>query len=802
MTSLLVFSTDLRRAQSRLHYPRLLSEIALLVAVATFFVFTSSARCFASRTASITGDVTDPTGAAVAGARVILRELSGALAREKQTLADGSFVINGISPGEYKLLIEAPGFSQPHPLTVKLVEGENEKLTIQLEVAAVTDRLVITATRTELPLSETQGSVSLVSGNEIERLHLTLVSESLREIPGLTIVQTGGRGGLTSLFSRGGESDYNKVLIDGVPVNAAGGAFDFSALTTENLARIEVARGPGSALFGSDAMTSVVQLITRRGTTEIPEFEFTGEGGSFDSHRETARLSGLAKRFDYSSSFGFQSLDGRFQNSDFINRSISNNFGFKLGPDAGLRITTRWNDSTLGVPGPTSFLFADPDERQKHRDLALSSAIDWRLSPRWYQSARFIFSEFNTHSFDPVAQDLTQPDRPPLPPGTFGDDFQFTFRDHEKRIGFHYQAIVAVGRTNVLSAGADYEHESAVFTDDFSRVAPERNNLGLFIQDQVSWRERLFLTAGVRVERNRGEVPKALIVTLNDLGSTTPVGDVGFGLSANPKIAGSVLLRGHREQRAFGSLRLKGSFGTGIKEPRLDEAFSPSPFFLGNPALDPERAISFDAGVVQEFFGRRANIEATYFDSHFRDLIVFESDPLTFGPIKLPDGRLTNFVNLERAHARGLELIGFGNISPHLRLGGSYSLVASRLDRTLPGSSDEVGLPLLRRPRHFGALQVSWIAPRFDVSIDSSFVGRRRDFDPVTFARFDIVGRPFFAGGYAKVNLATSYNLNRNASAFMRIENLLNRTYEEILGFPAYRLNFTAGLRIKLGGGK
>src|SRR6185369_3718447 len=187
----------------------------------------------------------------------------------------------------------------------------------------------------------------------------------LRSIPGLAVVQTGGRGGITSIFARGGESDYNKVLIDGVPVNSAGGLFDFSSLTPENLDRIEVVRGPQSALFGSDAMTSVIQLVTKRGSTSDPEFEFSGEGGSFDYHRETARLSGLARGFDYSASFGFQSTDGRFPNSDFINRSASANLGFHLAPEAELRVTSRWNNNTLGVPGPTGFLFADPDERQK-----------------------------------------------------------------------------------------------------------------------------------------------------------------------------------------------------------------------------------------------------------------------------------------------------------------------------------------------------------------------------------------------------------------------------------------------------
>src|SRR5262249_49560482 len=156
-------------------------------------------------------------------------------------------------------------------------------------------------------------------------------------------------------------------------------------------------------------------------------------------------------------------------------------------------------------------------------------------------------------------------------------------------------------------------------------------------------------------ERNSANVPEDLRATLAALGSAAPEGDVGFGYSANPKIAASVVLRKHSDEEFFGATRLKGSFGTGIKEPRLDEAFSPSFFFLGNPLLDPERAISFDAGLTQEFLRRRLSLEFTYFDNRFRDQIAFVSDPATFGPVVLPDGRLANFVNIERSFARGVE---------------------------------------------------------------------------------------------------------------------------------------------------
>lgn len=804
---------SINRATTRALYNSLLSCLLVLpsqgqlrralfaLALISVFSLTPTASAAAGR-GRVEGSVSDPSGAKIAGARIMLRDKTGRITYQATSAGEGRFSIDDVAEGRYAVIVEASGFAQSQETSITIRAGAIETLNIRLDLAAISDNIVITATRTNTPSTELGGSVSVVTGQELQQHNHTLLSESLRVVPGLVVAQTGGRGGITSVFVRGGKSDYNKVLIDGVPVNAPGGLFDYASLTPENLDHIEIVRGPRSALFGSDAVTSVIQLFTRRGSTSTPEFEFSGAGGSFDFHRETARLSGAADWFDYSASFGFQSTDGRFRNNDYINRSISSNFGFRISERADFRVTSRMNNNTRGVPGPTAVLFADPDDRLKHHDIALGATLDWQTSTRWHQTARYVYSEFETHSFDPVAEDLTRPDTPPAAPGSFVPDFAFSFHDHERRAGFQYQSVFTIGASSVISGGIDYEHERAVFTDDFSRVSPSRNNFGVYVQDQTSWRERLFVTAGVRVERNSGKVPEDLRAVLATLGSSAPAGDAGFGVAANPKLGVSLVAHRHQEGAAIGATRVRASFGTGIKEPRLDEAFSPSPFFIGNPALDPERAISFDAGVSQEFFSRRGSVDLTYFDNRFRDIIIFTFDPLTFGPIRLSDGRLTNLVNLERASAKGLELIGAARPLRQLRLAASYTFLNSRLERAATSLSSEIGLSLIRRPRHSGSIEVGWVAERFDVSLDGSFVGKRRECDPVTCARFDSSGRPIFADGYAKLNAAGSYYFNRYIAAFARVENLLNRDYEELLGYPAYHINFSAGLRIRVGGGK
>src|SRR6201999_4472493 len=141
-----------------------------------------------------------------------------------------------------------------------------------------------------------------------------------------------------------------------------------------------------------------------------------------------------------------------------------------------------------------------------------------------------------TFDFDPAAEDLTDPNTPLLAPFTFGVDFASTFHDHEKRMGFQYQTVAALGHANVLTGGVDFERETGVIASDFSRSSPTRDNLGVYIQDQLSWRDRLFVTAGVRVEHNTADVPADLRAALVSLGSTVPSGEVGFGTSANPRL--------------------------------------------------------------------------------------------------------------------------------------------------------------------------------------------------------------------------------------------------------------------------
>lgn len=754
------------------------------------------------------GAVTDGAGAAVPGARLTLKRPTGDILR--QTVADGrgEFRFNDLKPEVYRLAVEAEGLIQSEGAReITLETGSITDLKIQLSVSALEDGVIVSATRTAGRAAETSSSAFLVSADELQRSGRPSVLDALRASPGVTVVQTARRGGVTSLFVRGGESDYTKVLVDGIPVNDAGGAFDFSDLTTENAERLELVRGSQSALYGSDAMSGVVQFVTRRGTSTTPELNLSAEGGSFAFNRQWASLAGAAGRFDYAASFAHLRTRGRDRNDDYQNRTASANLGYRFSERTQLRLTARNENSGLGAPGATAFYFPDPDDRARRRRINTGLRLDDQTTARWHQSFSFVYSENNQANFDPLAQDLT---RPATPPDTFFafNDFRTFFSNHQRRRGARYQSDLLLPANNLVSAGVEYENERAVFVSGFDgrdRVASDRTNIGVFIQDQFTLLPRWSLVVGVRVENNRADVPSSLMAILGGLGSASPTGGVGFGTKVVPKAATAITLRGGGGgQEMWGATRVRASYGEGIKAPTLLEAFSPNGFFLGNPLLKPERARSFDIGVEQMMWGDRARVELTWFENRFRDQIAFVGNPATFGgPVTLPDGRLTHFVNFDRARARGLEFGVALRPVRRLEIGGHYTFldsqhtaVADIIDfNTLQLTpSPEAGRTLLRRPRHSGAVNIGWIGERWEAMLTGLFVGARRDIDPVSFSRLAI------NDGYAKLDWTAAYRLTPRALIFARVDNLLNRNYQEVLGYPAYRLNFSAGMRVRIGG--
>src|SRR5215470_4745293 len=389
------------------------------------------------------GIVVDAKAAPVRGARVILLVNDKQAIRETFTNDRGIFELDGLKPGDYAISVEADGLTQTGGAQpIRIAAGREFRIAIPLTVAAIENSIVVSATKTEARSDETPANAFVISANEMARAQRINLFDALRLSPGVTVAQMGRRGGMTSLFVRGGESDYTKVLIDGVPVNEAGGSYDFADLTADDSARVELIRGSQSAIYGSDAMTGVLQFFSHRGSTSVPELEFAGEGGSFAFNRQFARLSGANGGFDYSASFTRLRSDGRDRNDDYQNRIASANLGYVFNARTQMRLTARNENSGLGAPGATGRFFPDPDERAKRRRVTTSARLEDQTTKRWRQSLSFAYSESDFLNFDPVAQDLTRPDTPPvsqpfsqIDAGGVRSDSTDYFNNHYRRRG-------------------------------------------------------------------------------------------------------------------------------------------------------------------------------------------------------------------------------------------------------------------------------------------------------------------------------------------------------------------------------
>lgn len=732
----------------------------LRVSSLTFFVrsatlgFVLSLAPIASA-AQLTGTVIDASGHPIPRALVQVAAPDGAITASTFTERDGTFRIAN-APDRCRIQTSLTGF------TAATTDCGNGAMTITLSVAPVAEHIVISATRTDAPSGQVGASVTVFDAADLQRRQQPLLADILRDAPGTTVVRTGAPGSETSLFVRGGESNYTKVLLDGIPLNEPGGAFDLSNVTTENLDRIEFVRGANSALYGSDAMTGVIQLFTRRGTTARPDVNLWLEGGSFSTVRSSGSVAGRAGLVDYSGDVAGLSTDNEVPNNRFRNVSASGSAGVHFTHDASLRFVIRSEDGRTGEPGQTAFGPTDADAFFTRHDTTWGVTFDDTLG-LLHQRASYGLAMSHQRS----ANLTNEPSFTPSFDGSVAAfeffDFLYDSRTDLRRHHASYQAdgTWTAGRagTQVDTALIDWDGERATLTDALAgtSVPASRDNFGFSLQHQAMW-ARVFLTAGLRIEHN---------------GS--------FGTDTAPRLSGAWYA--HTGQAGFGTTRLHASAGLGIKEPTIDQSFSTNPYFLGNPNLQPERSRAFDAGVEQRFAGDRARVDVTWFVNRYRNIIGLQTiDPVTF---------TSQYFNIGLTRARGAEISGDVAIVRGLRARGGYTLDDSKILASV--STSDVFQPgnwAFRRPRHSGFVDVAWMRARGSIDLAGSIVGRRVDSD------FESLVPPLTSnGGYAQWDLRGTAHLTRHLSFTGAIDNLTDRQYMEPLGYPALGRAVRVGVR-------
>jgi vitamin B12 transporter len=611
--------------------------------------------------------------------------------------------------------------------------------------------VVVTATRVPMPASVVSSAVTVLHGADLQAQGIRTVAQALGSVPGVHVVETGSYGGQTSLFTRGGESDYTKVLLDGVPLNQAGGGIDLANFTTDNIERIEIVRGPASVLYGSDAVTGVIQIFTKKGASSHSRVGGELRAGTYGSADGAFDAAGGTDKVSYSARVSRFSSDGLYPyNNNYRNSVVS--AGLKLTPDArsDVSLTYRYGDAIYHIPTDGGGAPVDSNQRAAERGPVLSLSATQMFGGHWEGRVGGALHEARLFYND-------EPDSP-------GEDGTFWSKDWVRRASANGLLTWRQGEKVAVTAGIEHEQERQRGSSEFtssgggfgSSIDVRRHTTGYFLQG-VFAAGRAALTAGGRLDDN----------SEFDTHATYRAGVV---------------------YRALAGTHLRVSAGTGFKEPTFFENFA-SGFVQGDSGLKPERSTSWEVGVEQGMASGRGSITVTYFNQRFRDLIEFGPAPYPGGP---------NYFNVTAALSDGIETALSANLSAAITLGLRYTYLHTRVEESAsPNDPDGLfvpGKPLIRRPTHEVNPEVTANLARTHVTVGVKWVGERDDLDfnrPTGQHRVTL-------DPYARANIAAEYDLGRIILAG-RVENVFNDQTEEIAGFrPRGRTVFIGG-RVSIG---
>ena len=641
------------------------------VLAGVLFAFFHVVVAQAQTSSTVTGTLTDPSGAALSGAEVIARPLdSSAQPAQARSGPDGRFSL-ALSPGRYRLTIRHDSF-MPVEQDVLLAPTETRTWDLHLELQPLASSVVVTAAAEPELASTAPMPVDVITRQQIDERQAIWITSLFASLPGASFSQLGPMGGSTTFFLDGGNSTYTKVLIDGVPVNVSepGLSVDFSNLSADTIDKIEVVHGASSALYGTDAMSGVLQIFTHRGTTQMPEVTVEGDGGSFDTGHGNAEVSQLVGRLDYSAGLAYFDSNGQGPGDYFRDTTASGNIGWKFSDADSLRLSLRNSASDAGQPGQTLFAsvpFAvDLGQHNDLHDFDSSLTWDFKTGEHWQQHILGYESRFQDTAVSPA--------------------FDFTSLDKFNRAGLDAQSTYFFANTGI-TAGYVFEAETG--------GAHGRNDQAGYLEVRRQFGQRFTAIAGGRVEANDS-----------------------YGTRAVPRLGVSYAVR---DGRGFwGATRLRASFGQGIKEPPL---FPPD----CTPILKPERSTTVNAGIDQYLDSDNVRVSATFFHNDFHDIVSFASVmtnancPAFFG----------SYFNTDKARASGAEASFEIRAARWFRIAGNYSYDDSKVLKA-PNATDPAliaGNRLFKRPLHSANLIANAHFRRLNWNLAGYYVGRRADSD-------------------------------------------------------------------------
>ena len=755
---------------------------------------------------------------------------------------DGTFEIRSAASGRFTLNT-IPGVTQtalaPN-LSRDFYGGVNDVLTrtITLETNTLTEQVTVTATGLPTPLQQLTVPISQVSRDDLATR--TGILDELRQSPGVEIVQTGQLGGISSLFVRGGNSDANKILIDGIPAEDVGGRFDLGLVSSTGLSlqgnngpAAELYRGPNSALFGSDALASVLSLSTPRGSTIRPLFVYSGDAGNFHTVRNEATLAGARQRADYFLAFSRLNSSNALPNDEFHAVTSAANLGYALFANTSLRFTLRNTDSAQGVPGPFQFQGLSANQKQSDQNLYSGATLENRWKGNWHNLVRYGIARKREQfvTFGPI--------------GTY----------NPAAFAYYGPSLTITGANGYSATGASVINFSGTFPARYDQVS---NRDELYYQSDYAFTRKITGLFGFRYENERGAYRYPLFATNQNLQRTNfeytgqlqgaflrdrvfiSLGGAVeknhlYGVRGTPRL-GLAYVPVRPGSKRFHGTRLRGDFSRGVQEPNLSVQFSSlydTLLLAGNNAAlaqygvtppKAEESRTYDAGVDQNILSQKLILKAGYFHNQFDHQYEYVSSSALqqyFGIIGATNisGLYGAYTNSLTFRAQGLESeLQYQPLS-RLYLHGGYTYLATIVERsfssdalriagsttnplypgiTIGSSGPLVGQRPFRRAPNTGFFAVQYTGNKFTAALKGAMSGKS---DDSTFlsSRLLLPNRNLDYG-FAKLDLALTYAAPHKVTVFTQLDNLLSQQHIGPIGYPSLPFTFRAGLKIRIGG--
>jgi vitamin B12 transporter len=617
------------------------------------------------------------------------------------------------------------------------------------------DEIVVVANRAPEPLSKVGNSVTVIDQQTIEDSQKVDVGALLATTPGITFSRSGGPGNATSVYIRGADSDHTVVLIDGVVLNdpsLIGGNFDFGNLLVGDISRIEILRGGQSTLYGSQAIGGVINIITAE---PQPGFgaDVQAEGGSLGTALAKGGIGEKADNWSfrlgatYYATDSIPTLDKRYGGTipdPFHDSVVSGRATYNFTPDVQFDERAYWTESRVFYDGysPITFLLANYPQYQDVRQLFDYTGLNFNLfDDQLKNRVAYEYTKTQRSDYNSAVDPITQSD---------------SYRGENSRVEYQGTWAIAQGYQAVFGLQQEKSWSDSLIT--FSPAAHEQTGqVGEYAQLQGEVASGLTLTAGERHDHYDA-----------------------FGQHYTGQVAAAWALPS--------STVLRASWSQGYKAPSLYQLYSP----YGNPNLKPEQSTDEDLGVEQHLWNDRVTLSATYFQTHFTNLIEFENCPGSPLCATLePAGGYGYYANVDRAKASGVELQAAATLTPALALAANYSHIKTE-DET-PGSAT-YGQQLYRRPEDAANVSLSYTWPHsLKTTVEARYGGPSLDQNfnvyPVENVRL---------GGYTLLNLRISYPVTDKLELYARVDNATNKWYETVFQYGTWGRTAFAGLRAKL----